>query len=207
MKFPIILADPPWPYDNPRNHRSSDGGTPYAQMSLDDLKALPVQSIAAPDCALFMWATHPKLPEAFELMAAWGFKYTTVAFNWVKLDRRSGGIHSGMGHWTNGNCEPVLMGKRGSPARQDKNVKQVVTAPLLEHSRKPDRVHSDIVRLMGDLPRIELFARRQKPGWVCVGNEITGREITDDLRALSDGRWEPEVERVEQTRQQSLFAA
>ncbi len=171
MTFTTILCDPPWEYSRNRAHDPAGGGTPYKQMSLDDLKALPVQSIAAPDSALFMWATHPKLPEALDLMAAWGFNFTTVAFTWVKLDPIKGGIHSGMGHWTNGNCEIVLFGKRGAPKRNDRDVKQVVIAPLMEHSRKPDRVHSDIVRLMGDVPRVELFARRKVPGWVCVGNE------------------------------------
>ena len=207
-RFTVILADPPWEYDNPRNHKSSDGGTPYEQMSLEAIKALPIRELAATDCALFLWATHPKLPEAFDVLKAWGFHYITVAFNWIKLDPVAGSIRSGMGHWTNGNCEPVLLGKIGSPRRQDKDVKQVVPAPMLGHSRKPDRIHSDIVRLMGDVPRVELFARRRTPGWVCVGNEVTGHDINEDISALMEGRWTNEDEaRVEKARQLSLFAA
>lgn len=207
MTFTVLLADPPWAYQNSRNHRTSDGGTPYSQMSNDDLCALPVASIAAKDSALFLWATQPKLPEALAVMAAWGFKFTTVAFTWVKTEP-NGGVYSGIGHWTAGNCEIVLFGKRGHPQRAARDVKQVVVAPMTVHSRKPDEVHRRIERLMGDVPRIELFARRRVPGWVCVGNEITGNDIREDLAALRDGRWQEEVEKPpESARQQTLFAA
>lgn len=206
-RFTTILADPPWEYSRNRAHDSAGGGTPYLQMDLAALKALSVPSIAERDSALFLWATHPKLPEALELMAAWGFKFTTVAFTWLKLDPKKGGIHSGMGHWTNGNCEIVLLGKRGAPKRQDRDVKQVITAPLMEHSRKPDRVHRDIVRLMGDVPRVELFARRLVPGWTCVGNEVTGNDILADICALRDGRWSEEDARPKMAAQATLFQA
>jgi site-specific DNA-methyltransferase (adenine-specific) len=114
----------------------------------------------------------PKLREAFDVIEAWGFKYTTCAFTWVKLNPSGEGIYSGLGHWTNGNAELCLFAKKGSPKRQAKNVKQIVMSPRSRHSAKPPEVRDRIVSLIGDLPRIELFARTKCKGWDCWGNEV-----------------------------------
>ena len=83
--YNIIYADPPWNYSNNQCHDPTRGGKVYPLMSQDEIKALPVASIAAPDCALFLWATMPKLQEALDVIAAWGFRYVTCAFTWVKI--------------------------------------------------------------------------------------------------------------------------
>lgn len=187
MRYSVIYADPPWPYNNPQSDDPARGGKTYATMTMEDIKNLKVQSIAAPDCALFLWATMPKLIEAFEVINAWGFRYITCAFVWVKLNPtgellRGGkkgkdvllrkGIYSGLGYWTNGNAELCLFAKQGHPQRAARNVKQIVIAPRGRHSAKPAEVRDRIVRLMGDVPRIELFAREIVPGWTCWGNEV-----------------------------------
>lgn len=184
MKYRVIYADPPWTYNNPQDNDPARGGKTYATMPLRDLAQLPVQSIAAPDCALFLWATMPKLREALWIIDAWGFKYITCAFTWVKLQPtgkilRKGkhvllrkGVYSGMGFWTNGNAELCLFAKQGRPKRVARNVKQIVLAPRGRHSAKPSEVRDRIVRLMGDVPRIELFARERTPGWDCWGLEV-----------------------------------
>lgn len=193
MKYNTILCDPPWPYDNQQDHNPKRGGYTYPPMTLDEIKALPVKDIAAKNCALFLWATMPKLREALEVIKAWEFEYTTCAFVWVKLNPTakwwervearvkftiiSGGIYSGLGHWTNGNAELCLLAKRGAPKRVAKNVKQIVLAPRGRHSAKPPEVRDRIVRLVGDLPRIELFARDEAPGWSAWGNEVDGVDI------------------------------
>lgn len=173
-KYQIIYADPPWEYDDPKGNLPSMGGITYSVMSLDQIKALPVKYIAAENCLLFLWVTMPKLEEVFlaKLISAWGFNYITCAFTWVKLNSDNFGFYSGLGHWTNGNAELCLLGKRGSPIRYAKDVKQILPAPVLEHSHKPSEARERIVTLAGDLPRIELFARHKVEGWDCWGNEV-----------------------------------
>ena len=86
--FPILYADPPWEYDNPQDHDPARGGTPYPQLSIRDICSLRplIDKVVAKDCSLLLWATCPKLPEAMQVMAAWGFKFTTVPIVWVKLN-------------------------------------------------------------------------------------------------------------------------
>jgi len=188
MKYNIIYADPPWKYDNERDNNPAQGGMTYNTMHVEDIMKLPVQQLADKNCALFMWATMPKLIEAFRVIDAWGFRYTTCAFTWVKLNKNAhmlqdrinetdsitirGGFYSGLGHWTNGNAELCLFAKKGSPKRNKKNVKQLVFSPLGRHSAKPPEVRDRIIQLMGDVPRIELFARNVVEGWDAWGNEI-----------------------------------
>lgn len=185
-KFGVIYADVPWQYDNPKNHDPAMGGIPYPTMTLDEIKTLPVAEIADKDCALFFWATMPKLKEAMEVIDAWGFTYTTCAFTWVKLNPKGKGIYSGLGHWTNGNAELCLFAKRGRPKRVARNVKQIVMAPRGRHSVKPKEVRERIVELIGDVPRIELFARQKAQGYTSIGNEIDGKDIRDALDEIME---------------------
>jgi N6-adenosine-specific RNA methylase IME4 len=185
--FGVIYVDPPWEYANPKNHDPAMGGVTYPTLSLDEMKSLPIDRIADRHCALFLWATMPKLQEAMEVIAAWGFRYTTCAFTWVKTNPKKGGIYSGLGSWTNGNAELCLFAKKGSPERVFRNVKQIVMAPRGRHSAKPPEVRDRIVRLMGDVPRIELFARERTDGWVALGNEIDGKDIRVALFELIRG--------------------
>jgi len=172
MKYSIIYADPPWKYNNPKSCLPKLGGITYSVMSHEEISLLSVQDIAAKDCALFLWATMPKLKEALYVIDAWGFKYITCAFTWIKLNPSGRGIYSGLGHWTNGNAELCLFAKIGSPKRINKNVKQVQFYARGKHSEKPAEIRNEIINLMGDLPRIELFARQHTPNWHAWGNEI-----------------------------------
>jgi site-specific DNA-methyltransferase (adenine-specific) len=171
-RYSVIYCDCPWKYDNEKDNDPAMGGMTYKTMSVDELCRLPVNNIAAKDCALFFWATMPKLREALKVIEAWGFEYRTCAFTWVKQNPKGEGIYSGLGHWTNGNAELCLFAKQGQPKRINKNVKQIVLAPRSRHSAKPAEVRERIVRLMGDIPRVELFAREKVDGWECFGNEV-----------------------------------
>ena len=113
----------------------------------------------------------PNLIEGTEVLKSWGFKYKTVGFTWVKTNKNKG-YYSGLGFYTNSNCEICLIGRKGKFNRNSKKVKQLVVDQLREHSRKPDCVRDRIVELCGDLPRIELFARQKVEGWDCWGNEV-----------------------------------
>lgn len=186
MKYGAILADPPWRYDD--NTCSGACEKHYPTMSLAEMKALPIKDYAAENCALFMWATFPKLAEALAVMAAWDFNYRTVAFVWIKTyasrttkqlaislgDEESllnRALFVGTGRWARGNAEICLFGKRGKPQRQDENVRQIIIAPIRRHSQKPDEQYERIERLV-DGPYLELFARKRHPGWDCWGNEV-----------------------------------
>ena len=141
-------------------------------MSIDELSALPVAGIAGENCILFLWATFPMLPEALRLICAWGFTYKTVAFVWLKTNKRTPSWFYGMGFWTRGNAEICLLATKGHPKRQAANIHQLIISPVEQHSKKPDAARDKIVALMGDLPRIELFARQKSPGWDVWGNEV-----------------------------------
>lgn len=141
-------------------------------MSIDDICSLSVGDIAAKDCVLFLWSTFPMLPEALKVIHAWGFSFKTLAFLWLKQNKKSKSWFFGLGFWTRGNAEICLLATKGHPKRQSAKVHQFIIAPIEAHSKKPDIVRDKIVELMGVLPRIELFARQKTAGWHVWGNEI-----------------------------------
>ena len=169
-KYSVIYADPLWRYERSKVQGAAEKH--YPTMGIDELCALPVPELAAKDCALFLWATFPQLPEALRLIHAWGFRYRTVAFVWLKRNRKSPSWFYGMGYWTRSNAEICLLATKGKPKRQSAGVHQLLISPIEQHSKKPDAAREKIVALMGDLPRIELFARQKTPGWDIWGNEL-----------------------------------
>ena len=172
-KYSIIYADPPWHYKTySEKGQGRSAEKHYPTMSIEQIKALPVETLAADDCALFMWITFPCMKEAFEVLEAWGFQYKTVAFVWVKQNRGSDSLFWGMGYWTRSNAEICILATKGHPKRVSGSVHQVILSHVQRHSKKPDEVRDRIVQLMGDLPRIELFARQKANGWDVWGNEV-----------------------------------
>jgi N6-adenosine-specific RNA methylase IME4 len=171
-KYKIIYADPPWFYKDPKQNRG--GATRhYSTMKKADIEALPVKDIAEDDSVLFLWTTMPKLLESFDLMKAWGFEYKTCAFVWVKRNKISPSWFWGMGSWTRANAELCLLAVRGGGVqRLSASVHSVIDEPIERHSKKPNLVRDKIVELVGDLPRIELFARESADGWDVWGNEV-----------------------------------
>jgi N6-adenosine-specific RNA methylase IME4 len=157
----------------------------YSTMSFQQLAALPILSLAAPHgCHLFVWTSGPFLPQALKLIEAWGFRYSTRAFTWVKLKRsqssthlefvlplREADLHVGLGLTVRHQSEVVLLGRRGNARRNVKDVREVILAPVREHSRKPDEFFARVERYC-DGPRLEVFARERRPGWDAWGNEI-----------------------------------
>ena len=182
-KYSIIYADPPWRYEMKKGQGVAENH--YSTMGIEEICSLPVQEICEKDCALFLWVTFPQLPEAFRVIKAWGFRYKTVAFVWIKLNRSGNGYFFGLGYWTRGNAEICLLAVRGKPKRISRKVFQLIFSPLQEHSKKPAEARERIVELMGDLPRIELFARQRSPGWDAWGNEV---ESSLDMGKLQENR-------------------
>lgn len=171
-KYQIIYADPPWSYNDKMKGHSFSLDHEYKTMNLEDIKNLPIKDISEDDCVLFMWATNPLLPEALEVIKAWGFKYKTVAFCWVKKSINGKQIHN-LGKWTMGGVEVCLLATKGRPQRKVKNIKQTFEAIRTKHSKKPFQVRDFITDLMGeDRTKIELFAREKTISWDVWGNEI-----------------------------------
>lgn len=156
-------------------------------MTTEDLCSLPVGELAEKDCILFQWTTFPKLEDSLAVIKAWGFQYKTNAFTWVKQNPSGIGWKFGLGYWTRSCSEICLLATRGHPKRVSNKVHQLIEKPVGRHSAKPLVTKDKIVELMGDLSRIELFAREVTPGWTAIGDEITGRDIRHDLNLLIHG--------------------
>lgn len=173
-KYNIIYADPPWAYQvwsNKGKGRSAESH--YPTMSKTDIQTLPISQICEKDCVLFLWVTAPCLEQGLELISAWGFTYKTVAFTWVKQNKKSDSFFVGMGYYTRANAEYCLIATKGKILeRKSRAVHSVVCSHIERHSKKPNEVRDRIVQLFGELPRIELFARQHADGWDCWGNEV-----------------------------------
>jgi len=188
-KYPIIYADPSWSYRDKCNAGKRGASHKYKTPPQSVIEALPVADIAARDCALFMWVTMPKLYEAKSVIDAWGFEYKTVAFTWVKRNKKSPTWFWGMGGWTRANAELCMLATKGKPKRISASVHSVIDAPIGKHSAKPPIVRDKIVELMGDLPRIELFAREKCPGWDAWGDELEeAQPLAQDTAPKSDSK-------------------
>lgn len=174
-KFNLIYADPPWQYKNKKTGGSMKSGASqkYDTMTIEDLMKMDVGSIAADNCLLAMWHVAPMPQEALDLVKAWGFTIkTTKGFTWHKLTTKNGLSNFGMGHYTRANTEDCLFAIKGKFKRASASVRQFVEAKIGEHSAKPDEVRDRLVQLVGDVKRVELFARNKCVGWQSWGNEL-----------------------------------
>ena len=186
----MVVADPPWAYKSARvlqaGHLTGDDGQTYTTEKSENLFDIGdyLARVTTPDSILFCWVTGPVLAEGIELMEAWGYPFRQVAFVWDK-------VAGNPGAYTHTSCEFVLVGNRGriptpyAPA----SVPQLVKEQKSAHSQKPEEIQSRIEALFSPAGHkmLELFARRYRAPWVCVGNEITGNDIRDDLTALAIG--------------------
>lgn len=189
MTFSVILADPPWSYrvwSKATGHgRSAESH--YPTLSLRDICRLPVGDLASKDCVLLLWAVWPSIFDARLVIKSWGFRYATLGWEWIKLNRSGQGWHVGMGYYTRANPEPCLLAVKGRmpvAVRDERNL--IVTyedeiaglplvAPLRQHSQKPDDQYFKAERLYPCErwpDRVELFARKKRPGWQAWGNEV-----------------------------------
>ena len=157
--------------ENALTHSSYAHETRHPEMCNERLEFLgdSVLSVVVSD---FLYKSFPKLPEALRLIEAWGFQYKTVGFVWVKTNPSGNGFFLGLGWWTRSNAEICLLAVRGKPKRQCAGISQLIISPRERHSKKPDIVRDLAISLVGDVPRIELFARETSPGWDVWGNEV-----------------------------------
>lgn len=167
----VILADPPWYFENySAKGEEKNPVAHYACMGLDEIQALPVMELANPNgCALVMWATAPMLPQALDTMLCWGFKFKTAGA-WAKQSSTGEKWAFGTGYCYRSAAEFWLLGAVGKPKPRSRSVRNLIVAPVREHSRKPEQMRDDIERLFPG-PYVELFARESAPGWSSWGNE------------------------------------
>lgn len=169
-KFSVVLCDPPWNYNNKKTRAAASKH--YLTLSAFQLQTLPVGRLCKLDSVLLMWATGPFVAEAIRLGEAWGFTYKTVGFLWAKRNKKQNTPFFGMGNYTRANVEPCLLFTRGKPKVRSRSVSQFVWAPVARHSEKPAVVRELIVKLFGDVPRLEMFSRHHVKGWARWGNEV-----------------------------------
>lgn len=170
--YRTILIDPPWPYAAPPPRKDSRKGRrlragetmrpPYPMMAVEEIAALPVAALAAPESHLWLWATNRYLPDALAMCGQWGFRFFHLV-TWVKP--------SGFGMWFVHRTQPLLFACRGKLALKNKCNPNVIFAPALSHSRKPEGSY-ELIERVSHGPKLELFARRTRPDWHVWGNEV-----------------------------------
>ena len=165
-RYKLILADPPWEYDNKNTGGSNNSGASqkYKTMPLENIKNLPIPEISIDDSCLFLWATTPLLPEALEVMKAWGFKYKTAIY-WRKI------MSLGMGFWFRGQIEVCLFGIKGNIKAFHCQKPNFIQTHVRKHSQKPDELYG-LIESFNLNPKIELFARDKREGWDSWGNQV-----------------------------------
>jgi N6-adenosine-specific RNA methylase IME4 len=162
--YPVIYVDPPWKYDYSETESRAIENQ-YPTMSLNEIKALDINSITTDDCVMFMWATSPKLAESLEVIAAWGFSYRTCAV-WDKQK-------IGMGYYFRQQHELLLVAVKGSPPtpKPENRPSSVLSYPRGKHSAKPVEVYEIIEAMYPEMPKLEMFSRNPRAGWGSWGNQ------------------------------------
>lgn len=179
-QYGVIYADAPWHYKSYSiKGQQRSPSRHYETMSLQDIKNMPVADLAAKNCHLMFWATQPHLKQAFEVLDAWGFPYSSVFKFWLKLNPRAAdeaflelrNFHNGQGFTTRKNVELCLLARRGKPKRLVNNERDFIIAARRAHSQKPDGMYPAIERYSTG-PYLELFGRQSRAGWDTYGNSV-----------------------------------
>jgi N6-adenosine-specific RNA methylase IME4 len=173
IKYKTIVADPAWQYGkwgkaNPLSRPNSKVyDMPYQTMTVEEIKALPVNKLADENCELYLWATQKYLPDAFEVLKAWGFKYCQTLI-WCKTPRGLG--QGGVYCPTN---EFLILGRKGKMPKVKRidSTWWLTKRPHNSHSTKPE-FFQDMIETVSAEPRLEMFARRERKGWSVWGNEV-----------------------------------
>lgn len=197
-KFSIIVCDPPWTFSDKLNNSNVKRGAEanYPVLDIEIIKSLPIQKIVNNDALLALWVPASLLREGLDVMNAFGFRQTQI-FNWIKtkkeiklIDGPNNILSFGMGRIFRASSEIALIGIRGKIYSHLKNKSQrnVALDPATKHSQKPETLQDrlDVMFPNPELRKIELFARRQRKDWICLGNEIDGKDIRDALKELMD---------------------
>ena len=201
MKASIISCDPPWDFTDQLKHSSTKRGAKsnYNTMSIEDIKNLDIPSICEKDCILALWCPSSLLSEGLDVMKAWGFSFKQTVI-WVKTKKNPEKqeitnykdlekiLGFGMGRVFRNTHEIVLIGTKGKVGKKilNKSLRTVFFHPSTKHSQKPE-IFQDMLEKLMDGNKIEIFARRDRENWICLGNECPstmGEDIKDSLIKL-----------------------
>ena len=173
LRYRAILIDPPWRFilQNEKTGAAKSPQAHYQCWDLDQIQALPVSSLAAPDCLLVMWATYPMLQEGLDTLKAWGFRYVSGG-SWAKQSSTGRAWAFGPGYVFRSAAEPYLAGAIGRPRYGSKSVRNLIVAPVRQHSRKPDEIYDHIEALIDGGPWCEVFATQERSGWDSWGDQL-----------------------------------
>jgi N6-adenosine-specific RNA methylase IME4 len=175
--FGTIVIDPPWAFTfSTRKSEAGNNGwrgstdRHYRNMSIAELRLLPIPDIAADDSVLWLWSVNALMDDAIDLMKHWGFDYKNT-LTWAKTASH-GGPSVGMGFWMRGATEHLLLGVKGKPKPLRRNQPTWFAAPPGKHSAKPDAAY-EVIETLTPGPYLDVFARRERDGWTCWGDEVT----------------------------------
>lgn len=169
-RYSCLCVDPPWKFGDNLPGKGRGASKHYPCMPLEDIIRFELPP-TTPDCWLFLWRVASMQSEAIAVATAWGFTIKSEIV-WVKTSEKTGKVRIGMGRTVRNAHEVCLVCTRGKPARASGGVPSVITAPRGVHSAKPEEVQDAIEKLVGNVPKAELFARRVRDGWDCFGNQI-----------------------------------
>ena len=205
MKFQVIVSDPPWSFEDGLKKMKSptrrSAISQYSTMSLSEICDIRVPDLVDPaGCVLALWVPSTLLPDGLKVMDAWGFKLKQT-FVWVKTKKPkqvkkqlvvytdpNDALAFGMGRLFRQSHELVLIGTAGKtvyPWLEDHSQRSVIMAPNLGHSRKPEGLQDRLDLMFPEAQRLEMFARRKRDPWICLGDAIDGKDIRDAVHDLS----------------------
>jgi N6-adenosine-specific RNA methylase IME4 len=170
----VLVADPPWKFRDRLPGRARGAEKHYPCMTTPEICSFALPPLAA-DAFLFMWRVAAMQQEAFDVIEAWGFK-VKAELVWVKLTKTSTALHFGMGRYVRAAHETCLIATRGRASVRVHDQRSIFFAPVGVHSAKPDAFYWNVMRL-AEGPYAELFARRNRRGWCCYGNELAQRKV------------------------------
>jgi N6-adenosine-specific RNA methylase IME4 len=173
-QYDVVVADPPWRFGDALTMSDTKRGASshYSTLTLSELLKLPVKGIAAPNSLLALWCPSSMLEDGLAVMKAWGYEQKTV-YTWVKTAKSEAGLAFGMGRTFRACSEHALIGTRGKLAVISKSERAVELHTALPHSSKPSGLQERLDRMFPEARRLELFARQERPGWTCFGNETS----------------------------------
>lgn len=199
MKFDVIVADPPWKYNNKNTGGSHKSGSAQKYKTMDYLQIADLHhdfyDMISKDSCVFLWVTNPMLKEGLYVLEDWEYEYKTM-LTWNKM-------RYGMGYWFRGQTEHCLFGIKGNVAAFKSTFPNMIEEKSFKHSRKPTMFYHMIDQIFSCKNILELFATEQRLSditvtgmgnkWTCLGNEISGNDIVTDLEKLGQKRIEEQI--------------
>lgn len=185
-KFGVIVADPPWSFSDKLKYsgnvkRAAD--CYYPTLNLAEIKRLPVSELADENCILALWVPSAFLQAGLDIMSAWGFEYKQL-WIWGKTSKKNPlNLAFGMGRLARNCHEPLLVGVKGKYTKflQDRSQRNLFMHPTMKHSQKPESIQTSLDKMFPEWEKLEIFARRDRAGWTCIGNEAPGT-LGEDVR-------------------------